>query len=366
MPRILYPTCLIFSTWEDVYVQPIMERMSAASIPFLCDYTRFGIDYTATITEDLRVILTMFDGTQVCFDQVQTIWWRRPGSFPFQRINDITVTRYIHRDNTQFWESVLAILECNPAIEWYNPIDPQYAAGRRAFQKIKAKEVGLMVTEGIVTSTQHDARTFVSEDPATIFKMATTWMGDTMYWQPTRLWKDEMLPALDTLYLCPTIFQRYLAGHYDYRVTVINDQIQAARYDLRTSEYPFDVRMDVRTKVEACTLDASMERKILALMQSLGLRYGALDFREDQDGTLVFLEINPAGGFMHIDDMAGTDIAGMMARALSGLGQGGSDALVVAPPEYHGHAETLPTVFEYSSEQQSFAERLGKPMDVMF
>ncbi len=48
---------------------------------------------------------------------------------------------------------------------------------------------------------------------------------------------------------------------------------------------------------------------MLALMRRLGLEYGAADFRATPDGEHVFLEVNPAGQFLFIENAIGLKIA---------------------------------------------------------
>jgi hypothetical protein len=45
--------------------------------------------------------------------------------------------------------------------------------------------------------------------------------------------------------------------------------------------------------------------KLRALMRRLGLVYGAIDLRLTEDGRYVFLEINPAGQFLYVEQQTG-------------------------------------------------------------
>jgi hypothetical protein len=54
------------------------------------------------------------------------------------------------------------------------------------------------------------------------------------------------------------------------------------------------------------------------LMRRLGLRYGALDFIVDRDGTAFFLENNPGGQFLFAEIHANLPISAAIADALIG------------------------------------------------
>ena len=80
--------------------------------------------------------------------------------------------------------------------------------------------------------------------------------------------------------------------------------------------YQLDYRMDmVGARFAQTELPPAVERAILDLLGRLGLVYGAIDLRLTPDGAYVFLEVNPAGEWMFVEQRTGQPIA----RALSDL-----------------------------------------------
>jgi glutathione synthase/RimK-type ligase-like ATP-grasp enzyme len=66
------------------------------------------------------------------------------------------------------------------------------------------------------------------------------------------------------------------------------------------------------------------ERGLLSLARRLGLAHGSADLLEDAYGRLWFLELNPAGEWLWLEEGAGLDISGALADALlSGVGDPG-------------------------------------------
>ena len=51
-------------------------------------------------------------------------------------------------------------------------------------------------------------------------------------------------------------------------------------------------------------------------MRRFGLEYGAIDLRLTPDGRYVFLELNPAGQFLYIEQMTGQPITAALASKL--------------------------------------------------
>jgi hypothetical protein len=119
--------------------------------------------------------------------------------------------------------------------------------------------------------------------------------------------------------LAPVIFQEYVEG-VDLRVTVVGDRVFAAEIDARHTSYPCDMRMVVgEASIRAVRLPEAVEAGLLALMRRLGLVYGACDLRRRAGGEHVFLEVNPAGQWLFVEQRTGLPIADALAAELAAL-----------------------------------------------
>jgi glutathione synthase/RimK-type ligase-like ATP-grasp enzyme len=77
--------------------------------------------------------------------------------------------------------------------------------------------------------------------------------------------------------------------------------------------------MDMSTDVavEAIDLPQAVADGLRALMSRLGLAYGAIDLRRRSDGEHVFLEVNPAGQWLFVEERTGQPITEQVAAALA-------------------------------------------------
>ena len=116
--------------------------------------------------------------------------------------------------------------------------------------------------------------------------------------------------------LAPVIFQSYVPAVRDLRVTVVGHKIFAAAADTSKADYATDVRMNPGIGWKPYDLPSDVTDNIAKLMDRLDLQYGALDFRVTPEGEHVFLEINPAGQFLFIQNATGIKIADEMAERL--------------------------------------------------
>src|SRR5205807_2215249 len=112
-------------------------------------------------------------------------------------------------------------------IRWYNHFHAARIADRKLYQLRIARDCGLPIPRTLVTSCPQDAIQFVRQQPKTIFK---SFAGSKEVWQPTRLVTEAVIESLFRVALCPVIFQEYVTGDEDYRVTVIDDDIQTVRF----------------------------------------------------------------------------------------------------------------------------------------
>jgi glutathione synthase/RimK-type ligase-like ATP-grasp enzyme len=118
----------------------------------------------------------------------------------------------------------------------------------------------------------------------------------------TRRVTAEHLAQSDRVALMPSFFQELVAKRTELRVTVFEDQIFTAvlhsqddertAVDWRHHEVPF--------RYSSGVLPDDVARKCLALMRSYELTFGTFDFIVTPEGEHVFLEMNPNGQWMFV------------------------------------------------------------------
>jgi glutathione synthase/RimK-type ligase-like ATP-grasp enzyme len=103
----------------------------------------------------------------------------------------------------------------------------------------------------------------------------------------------------------------------DLRITMMGEHVFAAAIYSQETSYTVDFRMDMDAgRVEAFEMPGGVIERLRALMERLGLVYGAIDMRLTPDGRYVFLEINPAGQWMFIEHRTGQPMTEAFVRLL--------------------------------------------------
>jgi len=199
---------------------------------------------------------------------------------------------------------------------WINPPALDASASHKPYQLALAQTLGLEIPQTMMTSDPEEAREFWRAcDGDVIYKQ---FVALQEAWSETRrLGEAEAQVADAAIRLAPVIFQRRVAAVADLRVTIIGDEVFAAAVDVRDLAYDLDVRMNLDAKHVAHDLPDDVADMLRALMRRLGLVYGAIDLRLAEDGRYVFLEINPAGQFLYVEQQTGQPITAALAARLA-------------------------------------------------
>jgi glutathione synthase/RimK-type ligase-like ATP-grasp enzyme len=180
-----------------------------------------------------------------------------------------------------------------------------------------AAACGLRVPRTLVTSSPRAARAFV--DAVGVGRVvAKAFSATEACWRETRLVSGGELDLLDTVRYAPVIFQQYVPAEVDLRVTVVGGRVFPAAVHSTELDYPVDFRLELdRVRITPATLPAGVRAGLLRLMRRLGLVYGAVDLRRTPAGEHVYLEVNPAGQWLFVEERTGQPVTATLARALA-------------------------------------------------
>lgn len=246
---------------------------------------------------------------------VRVAWWRRVVPFKIEpRIKDAAQRAFAESETSQAINGVLDAIDCT----WINPRCADESAHRKPLQWDVAKRIGLTLPQTLVTNDPDAGRKFIEKVGIgkTVFKAFLSIIED---WRETRLIKPQDLDRLESVRYAPVIFQEYIEG-VDLRIIVVGDRIFAAEIDARKTSYPVDMRMVIgEASMKPIELPSDLQDMILRFMRVLGLVYGAIDMRRTDEGFFVFLEVNPAGQWLFVEERTGQPISQAMADLLSEL-----------------------------------------------
>ncbi|WP_332855794.1 ATP-grasp domain-containing protein [Duganella sp. S19_KUP01_CR8] len=251
-------------------------------------------------------------GASIAVAEVGAVWARKSADFAY-RSADLGPQElaYAKMESEQALFGLLYGLDCY----WVSHPQAMRGAMWKGEQLQRAQRLGFRIPATLLTNSAAQVRQFRAQLPGQmIFKAMST---PTLAAEEvaaadcvaegltTTLIDDEMMGAIDAVAELPCQFQQYVAKQYELRVTVIGRRVFAARIDSQDdSRTAVDCRdMSATIRYAPTLLPPQIERRCLELVASYGLNYSALDLIVTPDNEYVFLENNPAGQFLFIEQL---------------------------------------------------------------
>jgi glutathione synthase/RimK-type ligase-like ATP-grasp enzyme len=214
-----------------------------------------------------------------------------------------------------------AVIGCEA--RWMSHPTNLWQAEHKPYQLVLAKEMGL-----------HIPRTVITNDPTLILESFNTFggmvvkavrsghlvSGGTDFAIYTSQVLKEHLTELQQAKLSPAIYQELITKKFDVRVTVVGDQIFVAHIDSQTdAAAAVDWRKTDNPALPhyRAVLPDAIKERVFRMVAKCGLTFAAIDFVLTPSNDYVFLELNPSGQWLWLDDQLELGISDAVARWLS-------------------------------------------------
>ena len=223
---------------------------------------------------------------------------------------------------TAFVENVWSSLNCR----WVSRPSCIRQAQQKLWQLRLASELGFKIPKTLVTN-----------DPEALPKFWEECRGQVIYKTIgrnqirgedgkfrsayTNKLNADFLERRTEIGLAPCLFQGYAEKRVELRITVVGNRAftceihsqrsERTRIDWRKYDIPNTPHLPAR-------LPSDIEEKCLRLVRDLGLNFGAIDMIVTPEGDYVFVEINPNGQWLWIEQLTGLPIGDALFDLLTG------------------------------------------------
>ncbi|QPG05970.1 hypothetical protein IT774_01550 [Salinimonas marina] len=301
-------TVLIIGKVETPEVRHLMQQLTRHSYRILVlDTSRFGSDSFISYEPERASGWLRVNHEEVAFKQIHSVFWDQ--FYPFNTNND---QPGIHGNNPHDKYSLLEVLFQQPHIRWFNSVTVMRSHKCKPWQLTLAAQGDLRLPATCIGNHPDRVRLFLNKHPDIIIKPVHG--GRFTY----RFRKDQDQAPHHTGQASaqaagqePATLQQYIGGT-NIRSYLIDDYCFCG--ELQSSYVDF--REDSHTRYRPHTLPDELVRQGRALMLRLGMHWGAIDWRLDEQGHYYFLEINPAPRFAHFETISQLPIAATLARCL--------------------------------------------------
>jgi hypothetical protein len=307
------PVPLIFAGDHDPHAAAVVRALAARGVESV-HVDRSGMVDIALSIDPVRSVIGRID-----LARITSVWNRR---FPPLHLPDEMERKWRKWCEQEFTEALVGML-LRQTVHWVSHPTNLRQASHKVLQLHVANVVGgLAVPDYLVTSNPDEAREFVwdlCKGDAVIKALGRaiieddTWAG-TLFTSPASEIQGFEWPRVR---FAPSIFQRRIRPRAEVRVTAVGDALFGVEIDVSgVSEIDYR-RVDPYTlRHTPITLPKRVAKGCRAMLRHFGLRFGAFDFLLDDKGAFYFLELNPNGQWLWIQDMTGLPIAEAMAQEL--------------------------------------------------
>jgi glutathione synthase/RimK-type ligase-like ATP-grasp enzyme len=312
-------TVLCLSYPSDPHLQAVLAKCEDADVAVFWPPTypqKQKLSYTWQNKGNDDLLITLLDGTTIESSQITSVYWRRLRDTGLPEEDDTSFEAY---NKTMSRPLIRAFEYAMPTAKWLSTPTSIVEADNKILQLMRANSLGFNLPPTYIGNDAKDARDFVNCHNGDFIVKQTDHYDKPLYvkrwygkqelkfsFTSKKFTKAQLLTHLPHLANAPAIVQTYVPKKTELRITVVGDKIFPCSINAQNSELgKVDWRyydMD-NTLHEAYTLPTDVEQKCFALVKELGLNFGCIDMVVTPDDEHVFLEINPNGQWLWIENL---------------------------------------------------------------
>ncbi|GAA2431271.1 hypothetical protein GCM10010191_51260 [Actinomadura vinacea] len=312
---------LIITQDFDPTVDPVVRSLAAKGARVVrvdTSYFPRDLTFTASDFEGERDLLRHRD-RELDLGRLAGVWYRRPTAFEFGEEMGEAEREFARYEALHGIGGILRATDCL----WINRPDLDAVAELKPYQLKVAKRAGMRVPRTLLTNDPDEvSRLMDGGRHKLVYKSLS---GGVIHYPgafPTGLLTtvlgDELRDNVGRVRHTICQFQEYIDKVHEVRLTIIGNTYFPVTVDSQgTEKTEVDWRAAMEMKYgDYRPLPDEVVKQTQALMEELGLVYAAVDFIVTPDGEYVFLEANPCGQFMWMQNDLGLPMSDRIAELL--------------------------------------------------
>ncbi len=315
---------LILGSLRDFHVRAVQWALGECGIPVqVLTHAQFptGASMSAAFEADGGFRVTCREQGRATLDladlsSVGLVWCRRPlhlGADGMRGVHpdDLPIVQRESEDFMLGLAAALSVRTQGRAI-WVNPIESRIRARSKLCQLSLAHACGLSIPPTLVSNDPDELQAFHDRHHGRLifkaFRPLDWGMEAGFRTLPTTRLDPDFLRMRGAIQRCPLIYQAEVKKRYELRVLICGDELHCLRVDSQHSSHTAtDWRLysagDEALPASRHELSDADSQALLAMARALGILYGCADLIVDQEGRLIFLEINQQGQFLFMDHL---------------------------------------------------------------
>ena len=309
---------LIIGDLEDPHVSKIYSLLKKkGEHPIVLNPFK-GSENSISYTYDPLSIRIKAQGNSIEIKKIKSVWWRlKPNlnSIP-ETQEEFERTKFINRE----WQLTLEPLkhflkECF----WINRREVDALCRNKPYQLNLAKDEGFKIPKGIISNNSNDVQERIGGFKQVVYKPLSYYIvpPDRILYSSI-MTKAEVKLKVNNIKQAPCIFQEYIDKDFELRITIVGQKVFPIKIQSQQNNASkFDWRKDqINVDYEIFDLPVRIEQKLLNLHKRFEIFFGAYDFIVDPQGEYYFLEVNPAGQWLWMEEIVNLNISESIVEAL--------------------------------------------------
>ena len=254
-------------------------------------------------------------------DEISGAWYRRPGIPGVTDAPTPSLRRYISRNCRS---TLSAFWHCIAPDRWIASPQALAVAELKPLQLAAAVRAGFQIPETLFSNAPSHVRQFrrdIEENGKCAVKAhdGETVADKICFRVPlTSVWHDDVDVTDGAIASAPSIYQRYIPKATEVRCVVIGPDVFAAEVDTQWFD---DACVDGRAWPDSPhrphQVSPALRQAALTLVNGFGIKFASMDLILTPEGDYVFLDLNPNGQWLWLEQRMGIPLIDSMAKLLS-------------------------------------------------
>lgn len=303
--------------WDHLTpVVTLLRQAGKEVIVYEADKAARGVTHFSIALESGKGLVVNYDGYKFSLDSIAAAWYRKPHILTQHMGEDEIRMTAIIEEIKRLQDGLFQLI---PTTKWLNPPDEIKSSAYKVSQLARAEKLGIRIPTTLITNKSEDIAQQFPLESEIIFKPTQSRVRTNKSWKflnTTILTNDANIPKLGNPF--PGIWQEFAQKKREWRITVVGDKIfSASIYTTEHARNDWRIHQGgphVQFKAELFPID--LQEKCLEFLAEAGLRFGVFDFVENEQGNVIFLELNPNGQYLWLEEELGLEISAAIADQL--------------------------------------------------
>lgn len=310
---------LILGEEFDPHIKKVINILTqlGANVNFFNTYSpsNYIVNIKYSNSDNNGSIESFVNNLKFRFSEIDVVWWRIKPSMLYPKNNkDYIWSEFAYREWTSVIDSFYFLM---PNALWINPRNSNFKPNQKIIQLSLAKQLGFNIPPTLISNDPIKISHFLEGNEKSIYKVLT-WFFEypNKLTFTSRVDTKKVIDNADSIKVCPGIFQREIEKSFELRVTTIGKKIFSVKIDSQTLK---DTKLDWRRNqsevpYSVYNLPNKIENLINKMNFKLGLHFAAYDFIVTPNGEFYFLEVNPGGQWLWIENKTNLQISKALAE----------------------------------------------------